>query len=264
MPELAEVEYYRKQWDAGIGAKIIAVELHAEKRIFRGTDTRELKQRLRNSQLLGSEARGKQMAFRFSGGSWIAIHLGMTGQLRVESPDFTAAKHDHVILRQKARALVFSDPRQFGRVHFFHGKGEPGWWSKLPPALTSREFTFAALRDALQRHPKLPVKAALLLQDHFPGIGNWMADEILWRARIHPRTASGRIDSRQAGVLHKCIRLVCVGALKHVGADFSDPPQDWLFHERWSRKGKCPRDGTQLKRETIGGRTTAWCPECQR
>lgn len=264
MPELAEVEYYRRQWDAGLHAKVLAVELHADKRIFRGTDIRGIERELRGAKLLESEARGKQMAFRFSGGNWLAIHLGMTGKLRVEAADFMPGKHDHLVLRQKQRALVFSDPRQFGRALFFHGNGEPLWWSAIPPALTSDAFTREVLAHALQRHARLPIKATLLLQQHFPGVGNWMADEILWRARMSPRTASGTIEGARLRDLHKAIVFVCREALKHVGRDFSDPPRGWLFHERWSAKGKCPRDGTELKRETIGGRTTAWCPKCQK
>ena len=264
MPELAEVEYYRKQWDAGIGAKVLAVELHADKRIFRGTDTRAISRELPGAKLTASEARGKQMAFQFSRGLWIAIHLGMTGELRVEAPTFVVGKHDHLVLRQKQRTLVFTDARQFGRVLFFKGKGEPPWWASLPKALTSSAFRRAVLREALQRHRRLPIKTTLLLQRHFPGVGNWMADEILWRARIHPLTPSGDIEGAQLTTLWKSIRFVCVGALKHVSKDFSDPPRDWFFHERWGRNGKCPRDGTFLKRDTIGGRTTAWCPKCQR
>jgi formamidopyrimidine-DNA glycosylase len=243
---------------------VIGVELHPDKRIFRDADVASLARHLSGTKMTGSQARGKQMVFRFAHGSWLAIHLGMTGKLRAEPPDFAAGKHDHLVLRQKKRALVFSDPRQFGRVLFFHGKGEPGWWSKLPPALTSRKFTPHVLRAILHRHRKLAIKPALLLQDHFPGVGNWMADEILWHARIHPRIPGGRFNSERVEVLWESIRAVCAGALKHVGKDFSDPPRGWLFHERWSRDGKCPRDETMLKRETIGGRTTAWCPKCQR
>ncbi len=263
MPELAEVEYYRKQWNAGLGAKVLAVELHADKRIFRGTDITAMKHDLPGKKLIASEARGKQMAFRFSGGIWIAIHLGMTGKLRTEPADFVAGKHDHLVLRQKQHGLVFSDPRLFGRVLYFQGNGEPAWWSSIAPALTSSAFSRSVLRDALQRHPKLPVKATLLMQKHFPGVGNWMADEILWRAKIHPRKPSGAIKGAKLNELWRSIRYVCLGAMKHVSGDFSDPPRRWFFHERWGSKGKCPRDGMPLKRDTIGGRTTAWCPKCQ-
>lgn len=263
MPELAEVEYYRKQWDRGIGQRVLSVELHGDKRIFRGVDTRALRTYTCGATLLRSEARGKQMAFVFSRGVWIAIHLGMTGQLRAEPSSFAPLKHDHLVLRLKRCALVFSDPRQFGRVHFFHGKGEPQWWSAIAPALTSSGFTRRILQDALERHRRLPIKATLLLQRHFPGVGNWMADEILWQAGIDPRRTSGDLASPEIHALWKSVRHVCWEALRHVGNDFGDPPAGWLFHARWKRGGKCPRHQELLARATIGGRTTAWCRKCQ-
>ena len=78
MPELAEVEFYRRQWDPGLGQKIVAVQLHAQKRIFRGSDPRAMKRELTGRRFLRSFAWGKQMLFQFSGGNWIGIHLGMT------------------------------------------------------------------------------------------------------------------------------------------------------------------------------------------
>ena len=150
-----------------------------------------------------------------------------------------------------------------GKLGDFHGMGEPPWWSSIAPALTSDAFTRELLHDALQRHRRLPIKGALLLQKHFPGVGNWMADEILWRTRIDPRCASGRITDARLDALWKAIRFVCQGAMKHVSGSHADPPRDWFFHERWEAGGHCPRDGTMLKRATVGGRTTAWCPKCQ-
>jgi len=129
MPELAEVEYYRKQWNCGLGAKVAAVQLHAGKRIFRGSDPRAIKRRLTGRRLVQSNARGKQMLFQFSGGSWLGIHLGMSGTLRTEPPRFRPGKHDHLVLQQAKQALVFGDPRLFGRVKFHHGKTEPDWWT---------------------------------------------------------------------------------------------------------------------------------------
>jgi formamidopyrimidine-DNA glycosylase len=77
MPELAEVEYYRRQWDAGLGERIVRVHLHETKRVFRGTDNGMVRQ-LRGERLRSSEAAGKQMLFRFSGDFWQGIHLGMS------------------------------------------------------------------------------------------------------------------------------------------------------------------------------------------
>lgn len=264
MPELAEVEYYRKQWDAGLGAKVLGVEQHADKRLFRGTDTRAMQRDLPGAKLIASEARGKQMAFQFSRGLWVAIHLGMTGKLRTELRDFTPGKHDHLVLRQQRQSLVFSDPRMFGRVLWFQGSGEPPWWSRIAPPLTSPAFTRDILHGVLQRRRRLPLKAVLLVQEHFPGVGNWMADEILWRAKLHPQRAGGDLSAAQLAAMWKEIRFVCAGAMKHVSHTFNDPPRGWFYHQRWTAGGKCPRDGATLDRGTIGGRTTAWCPECQR
>jgi len=264
MPELAEVEYFRKRWDAGIGDKILAVQLHGQKRLFRGTDVSALDRRLTNQRLLRSSARGKRMLFEFAGDNWLGIHLGMSGKLRVESANFRANKHDHLVLRQKKRTLVFSDARQFGRVRFHHGADAPGWWETGAPEIHSRQFTKAKMREFVRRHGRAPIKAVLLLQSGFPGIGNWMADEILWRARIAPRRQGVKLNAEQLSALWRSTRFVSRASLRTIGQDNSDPPRGWLLHERWTAGGKCPRDGQTLGRATIGGRTTAWCGRCQR
>jgi formamidopyrimidine-DNA glycosylase len=269
MPELAEVEWYRKQWDAALGARISRVELHGEKRLFRGADPQALADALTGATFRSSEARAKQMLFRFSRGrdpahaSWLGIHLGMTGKLRLEPKSFQPGKHDHLALVTARGTLVLQDARMFGRVRFAVGAEPPAWWSALPPAVTSEEFTLERLRQFLQRRARLAVKAALLVQTMFPGVGNWMADEILWRAKMSPRTLCGRLNKVRAAALHRSARDVCRIALKTVGVDFSDPPSGWLYHARWKRDGSCPRCAAALKMATIGGRTTRWCPRCQ-
>jgi formamidopyrimidine-DNA glycosylase len=264
MPELAEVEYFRRRWDDGIGQRIVRVELHGEKRVFRGIEPDLVEKRLRGKKLLSSETRGKQIAFRFSNGAWLGIHLGTSGKLRMEAADFTPRKHDHLALFQKERTLVFSDPRMFGRVRFHMGKEMPAWWASLPPAVTSREFTAARLRQILKRRRGTSLKALLLIQEFFPGLGNWMADEILWQTRLHPRTATRTLDDVAARELWRVMRSVCRVALKTIGADWSDPPADWLIHQRWKKTGRCPTHATRLKHATVGGRNTAWCPRCQK
>ena len=264
MPELAEVEYFRKRWDAGIGDKIIAVQLHGEKRVFRGTNVSALQRQLAKQRLLRSTARGKQMLFAFSGNSWLGIHLGMSGTLRTEAADFRAGKHDHLVLQQLKRTLVLSDARQFGRDRFHHGSDAPRWWEESAPEIHSAKFTKAKLSEFVRRHGRAPIKAVLLLQSGFPGVGNWMADEILWRARIAPRRRGARLTYAKLGALWRSTRFVSRASLRTIGRDNSDPPKGWLLHERWRRAGKCPRDGRTLCRATIGGRTTAWCSFCQR
>lgn len=264
MPELAEVEYFRKLWDVGIGDKVLAVQLHGEKRLFRGSDVAALEHRLTSQKLRCSTARGKQMLFAFTGDNWLGIHLGMSGKLRVEPANFRAAKHDHLVLRQKKRTFVLSDARQFGRVRFHHGAGAPGWWETGAPEILSPQFTKATMREFVTRHGRAPIKAVLLLQSGFPGIGNWMADEILWRARIAPDRQGGKLSDEQLSALWRSTRFVSRASLRTIGRDNSDPPKGWLLHERWmDGRNKCPRDRQKLRRTTIGGRTTLWCARCQ-
>jgi formamidopyrimidine-DNA glycosylase len=267
MPELAEVEYYRKLWDVGVGTRVLRVALHADKRPLRGLDPKAVITSLTGSTLLGSEAQAKQMLFRFGRrgkmSAWLGIHLGMTGHLRVESRTFTPEKHDHLVLWQNNRALVFTDPRQFGRIRFDEGPGAPEWWTSLPPAVVSAEFTLDRLRAFLTRRKTSTVKGLLLMQDFFPGVGNWMADEILWRARIDPRRRCGTLTPTEAKLLWRESREVCRIALETVAVDFTDPPPGWFFHVRWSSNGRCPRCQQPIKTETIATRTTRWCAKCQ-
>ncbi len=264
MPELAEVEWYRKQWNAGLGKEIVDLRLHARNRVFRGTNTRKLHENLVGEKLLRSTTRGKRMLFNFSGDNWLGIHLGMTGKIRVESANFRQDKHDHLVLQQRERAFVFTDSRQFGRVRFHHGTNEPDWWKSDSPEIISREFDQEFVDQFLDRHRKAPIKAVLLLQNGFSGIGNWMADEILWRAKILPSKRTGKLIAHEREVIFRATKFVVEKSLQTLGKDFSDPPRDWLIHQKWKRDGVCPRHHMPLRRATIGGRTTAWCARCQK
>jgi formamidopyrimidine-DNA glycosylase len=264
MPELAEVEYFRRRWDLGFGCRVTGVALHPQKRVFRGSDVEALKKALTGSRLIGSEGHGKQILFRFSGGASLGIHLGMSGQLRVDPAGFSPGKHDHLVLLQQERCLVYSDPRMFGRVRFALGKGVPEWWRNLPPAVVSPKFTLAVLREQLQRRRRSPVKAVLLDQSVFPGVGNWMADEIMWQIKLHPATPAGELSVSQERDLWRASRAVCRTSLKTIGIDWAEPPKNWLIHRRWQKRGRCPRHDTLLERTAIAGRTTAWCPVCQK
>jgi formamidopyrimidine-DNA glycosylase len=264
MPELAEVEFFRKQWDRGLGQKVMAVQLHPRKRIFRGSDPRLIVAHLTGRRLLRACARGKQMFFEFSGGNWIGVHLGMTGKLRTEPAGFRPEKHDHFVLQQKRQALVLRDARLFGRVRFHHGRSEPEWWRTGGPDISSGKFDQEFLNSFLDRHARAPIKAVVLMQSGFAGIGNWMADEILWRGKIAPSVLAGTLSRAQRARLLRETRFVASESLRIIGPDFSDPPDDWLIHQKWKREGVCPLHRSPLRKGMIGGRTTAWCPRCQK
>ncbi len=272
MPELAEVEFFRKRWRVGHGAKVQAVRLHIGKKVFRNCDTTLLAKKLPGATLLDSETAAKQMLFHFSGNNWLGIHLGMSGEMRVEPPDYVSTKHDHLILAQKSRQLVFNDPRMFGGILFHHGEKQPTWWTKIAPAILSPAFTVEVVATFLRRRARAPIKAVLLMQERFPGIGNWMADEILWRAAIHPKRPAGSLTSAEIKTLHRECRKVCRLALNTIAGQgrYLPPdlnahiPQTWLFWHRWADGGRCPRTKKTLEREVIGGRTSCWSPARQK
>ncbi|MEO6005981.1 MAG: DNA-formamidopyrimidine glycosylase family protein [Opitutus sp.] len=273
MPELAEVEFFRKRWHlAAIGQRVTAVHVHPVAKIFRGTDVDAMAAALTGAKFLSSESAAKQMLFRFSGNSWLGIHLGMSGDLYVHPPAYVPQKHDHLVLAFKRQTLVLSDPRMFGRVLFHHETSAPDWWSRIAPSILSRDFTTKAVSDFLRRRARAPIKAVLLMQERFPGVGNWMADEILWRAEIHPKQSAGSLTELEINRLWKECRHVCALALEKIaGKGNSLPvdlnvniPESWLFRHRWREGGRCPKTGALLMREEVGGRTTCWSPARQK
>ena len=264
MPELAEVEHSRRTWDPGVGQVVRAVLVpRPDVRVLRGVDVAHVKRALTGQKLVRSEASGKQMCFRFGarGHLWLGVHLGMRGHLSLVRNDTEVAKHDLLILRQARHSLVFTDLRHFGRIRFHEGKGAPDWWASLPPALASAEFTRERMAEPLARSRR-PLKALLLDQAHFPGVGNWMADEVLWRARLHPERPGNALSVSEMGALYRSTRFVAREAVRIVDADW-EYPKTWLFAHRWEDGGSCPRCRTSLVRIVVGGRKTAFCPRCQ-
>jgi formamidopyrimidine-DNA glycosylase len=273
MPELAEVEFFRKRWhQAAAGQRVVRVALHSSAKVFRGTDVTALEDALTGATFRSSAAAAKQMVFRFSNDGWLGLHLGMSGDLFVKEADYAPGKHDHLVLFTRKCALVFTDPRMFGRVQFHRGKMPPAWWAKIAPPILSREFTIAAVAEFLKRRARAPIKSVLLMQERFPGVGNWMADEILWRAAIHPKQLAGSLSAAETKRLWGECRHVCRSALEKIAGKGDALPSDlnvnipetWLFWHRWRAGGKCPRTGAPLMRAEIGGRTTCWSPARQK
>lgn len=264
MPELAEVLYFSRRWCPGMGQRVVRVHLHPTKRIFRGSRPQDLGRGLKNKKMVSIQTHGKQMLFRFGTDCWLGIHLGMTGKLSAAPPDHRPGKHDHLVLYTRTRALVFQDPRLFGRIRLHSASRPPDWWSSLPYPVLSREFSVPRLSEILKKRGRTPLKPLLLLQEFFPGIGNWMADEILWQADLNPRTLAGTLDQPAIARLHSKTQKVSKEAIRIIGRDWSDPPRSWLFLHRWADGGQCPRCRKALIRKPVGGRTTCWCPVCQK
>lgn len=263
MPELAEVDYYRRQWLPAMGQKVCSVVNNMSARVFKEGDRTDWGQ-LVGSHFKDSFHRGKNMLFAFGKEHWLGVHLGMTGELRCEPKEYEPIKHDHLLIITSDHTLVYHDPRKFGALQLHQSQGFPDWWSQQPPDLLSDAFQKTDLVEFLMRRGKSPIKAVLLMQERFPGIGNWMADEILWRARITPTRKSASLSDLEAAELYQKIRQVCRDAMRVIAPDWGDPPDTWLFNHRWSDGGSCPKTGAPLERIQVGGRTTCWSPKWQK
>lgn len=264
MPELAEVEFYRRVWNPLIQSGPLSVTVLARSRVFRGLDTSRLTASLSHG-IIFSEARAKQMCFTLGDGSRVGIHLGMAGKLHCHPPSTKPQSHEQIRLTTAAGTVfTYRDTRYFGRVQHAPPGSTAPWWDNLAADLLSPEFEYNALRSFLSRRHRSPIKSILLMQERFPGIGNWMADEILWRARIPPDSPAGDLDPDQCKRLLRSIRFVCRGALAWIADRGEDPPsRSWLFRHRWKDGGTCPRCHTALIRIPINNRTSCYCPICQ-
>lgn len=194
---------------------------------------------------------------------WI-VHLGMTGSLRVCEPQTEVAKHTHAILKlASGRELRFVDPRRFGRLSVATAFDATG--------LEPLEVDLARF-VALFRGRKTPIKSALLNQRLLRGVGNIYADEALFRAAIRPRRRASSFTRDQLAKLYAGLQEVLSEAIALGGSSISDyvdaDGEEGFFqlqHRVYGREGEpCRVCKTPIKRIVIAGRSSHYCPKCQK
>ncbi|HEY4355699.1 MAG TPA: bifunctional DNA-formamidopyrimidine glycosylase/DNA-(apurinic or apyrimidinic site) lyase [Acidobacteriaceae bacterium] len=195
------------------------------------------------------------------------VHLGMTGRLLVSHADVPLPAHTHAVLSlADGREVRFVDPRRFGRLSVVREKG--GYTGPGAEPTTIGEDEFATLFKGR----KLAIKAALLNQSILHGVGNIYADESLFRAGIRPRKQAGKLTRAELGKLHKALQQILAKAIKLGGSSVSDyVDADGVRgffqqeHKVYGRAGEnCTVCETPLKKIVVGGRTTVYCPVCQK
>ena len=195
---------------------------------------------------------------------WI-VHLGMTGRLQVCEPDSELLKHTHAILKlASGRELRFVDPRRFGRLSVARGGFDAGGIEPL-------EVDFDPFL-ALFRGRKTPIKSALLNQKLLRGVGNIYADESLFRAGIRPRRRASTITRDRLARLFVAVREVLKEAIALGGSSISDyvdaDGEEGFFqleHRVYGREGEpCLACKTPIRRIVIAGRSSHYCPKCQK
>jgi len=198
--------------------------------------------------------------------NWI-VHLGMTGQLLVCPPDAELAKHTHAIAKlASGRELRFVDPRRFGRLSVV--RSQNGFETAGVEPLDVAFDAFVPLF----RKRKLPMKSALLNQKLLRGVGNIYADESLFRAGIRPRRRAATLSREKLGLLYKSVQQVLQEAIAAGGSSISDyvgaegePGFFQMQHRVYGREGEpCLNCGTAIKRIVIAGRSSHYCPHCQK
>jgi len=196
---------------------------------------------------------------------WI-VHLGMSGRLQICQPQEDVAKHTHAIIRlESGRELRFVDPRRFGRLSVAQsGEFDAGGLEPLEVEL--KDFV------ALFSGRKTPIKSALLNQKLLRGVGNIYADESLFRAGIRPRRRASNISHEQLHKLFLAVKEVLREAIALGGSsisDYVDADGDEGFfqlqHRVYGREGEpCLVCKTPIKRVVLAGRSSHYCPKCQK
>jgi formamidopyrimidine-DNA glycosylase len=281
MPELPEVEYARRRLQrAMLGARIVRVLPRRANLRYPFPD--DFVQRLQGQEVRAVDRRAKYLLVGLASGDHLLMHLGMSGSFRVLSGGREAARrpyywdverletHDHVVFEMSSgTVVVFNDPRRFGFMLLLAPGELPGHraLARLGPEPLARGFDVARFASALRRrHTSL--KIALSDQRVIAGLGNIYVSEALHRAGLSPRRKASTLVTKSGEprpALHdlvKAIQDVLKQAIRHQYRAGADDP--FLVYDR--EGSRCPRRGCQgvVRRIVQGGRSTFYCPVCQR
>ncbi len=270
MPELPEVEVARRGLLPRLpGRTLTAIVMR--RAALRYPLPPRLPRLLGGRRLHDIGRRGKYLLFRFDGGTLI-VHLGMSGSLRLVPATEPPERHDHLDLVFGAEALRLRDPRRFGAVLWETGDiGAHPLLAPLGVEPLSEDFTGDWLYTATRRRSGA-IKLFLMDSHTLVGVGNIYASESLFRARIDPRTPAGRLSRIRCARLAPAVRETLEAALAAGGSslrDFihSDGSAGWFQQQHfvYDRAGQpCRLCGARLRAIRLGGRSTFFCPRCQR
>lgn len=275
MPELPEVETTRRHIAPHLeGRTIVEVELGRERMARRNARPRDVVDRLVGRRLGRVRRRGKFLLIEVEGDLTWVIHLGMSGRMRVTTPDEPREKHAHLVVRtDQGEEIRLIDPRTFGFVAVF-----------TPEELVADSLSGLG-PDALDQLPAVgdveavlsgrqaPIKALLLDQRLLAGLGNIYADEVLFRAGVHPRRLGGEVTRTEIERLLEAIPAVLAAGMEMGGTSLSDlafllpDGRAGRYLDRlavYGREGEpCPTCGTPIERVTVAQRSSHFCPRCQ-
>jgi formamidopyrimidine-DNA glycosylase len=258
MPELPDVEHLRRRWEANApGARVLRTVV-TDPGILRNVTEAALDAALRGATFEAPGRVGKWLLAR-SDGPTVVLHFGMDGGLTWAAGADGRHRHDRVIFETDRGEMRFRNMRKLGGLWLAHDEQELAevLGNVGPDAL---ELSTRALAGAL-RARRGQAKSALMDQTFASGIGNLIADEVLWQARVHPKTRLQELGDEEIAELAKAVRAVLRRAVERY--DYISRNRSWLLHVRGRPNAACPRCGTPLERTVAAGRTTWFCPHCQ-
>jgi formamidopyrimidine-DNA glycosylase len=258
VPELPEVEQFRRFFARHASGRLIGDVEVLDPGIVRNVAPLVLEGTLRGHRFDEPRRHGKWLIAE-TDGPVLLVHFGMTGNLIWSGEEPSRHRHDRLVLHLENGELRYRDLRRFGGVWLAAGPDDvPGVTGPLgPDALTIGGRAFL---ERLGRR-RGGAKAALMDQTFVAGVGNLMADEILWQARLHPRTQVQDLDDEARATLYRMLHRVLRRAVDRFDAAEREPR--WLLRVRGLPGAVCPRCGTPLERIAAAGRTTYLCPSCQ-
>lgn len=265
MPELPEVETFRRQVHAVLkGHRLAEVNAVGDTLVFEGVKPTVLQKKLLGRRVVGSGRWGKHMWLELDEKPWPVFHFGMTGSFEIyRDPGDRPAFWKLELVSDDGQRVAYVNKRRLGRVRLVHDVAEepPVAGLGFDPLL---DLPAAAPFAAALARRKAPIKAVLLDQSFAAGVGNWVADEVLYQAGIAPRRLASSLTPAEARKLRTVLARVVKKAVE-VSADADRFPKTWLFHVRWGKQnGARTARGEPLAFDTVGGRTTAWVPSAQR
>jgi formamidopyrimidine-DNA glycosylase len=271
MPELPEVETIRRQLAPHLeGRRIMRMEI-LDPRWTRPDPLEPVERELRGAVVQNVGRSGKYLIWSLTRERFLLIHLRMTGALLFD-PD-NDPPHTRVRIElDEGHRLLYIDPRRFGTGNLLFGRESLDAYlgARLGVEPFTADFTTELLQD-LARGRRAPIKSLLLDQKQIAGVGNIYADEALFRARIHPLRAAGKVTRPQLALLRDAIEESLRAGIEAKGASIDDfrhvdgargSFQDlFLVHRREGEP--CPYCGTPIRKMVVGGRGTYYCPNCQ-
>jgi len=275
MPELPEVEHVvRGLRRAVLGQRILAVDVNLP-RLLSGVSSATFKRKLRGARIDAINRRGKYILLELDSLDVLLVHLRMTGKFLCVGSEQALPPYPHVVFYlDDDRRLVFSDMRQFGRMRLLAMKKLPTLpqIEALAPEPFTDDFSFDYFWQTLSRSRR-SLKQLLLDQTRILGLGNIYASEALFLARISPVKAADRLSKARALKLHQAIRdilqeAIDAGSTLRIdltdgeGSYFGTTERFWRVYERVGEP--CVNCSTKIKRVVQGGRSTYYCPRCQR